>query len=249
MTDISVTVLTKNSQRYMRKCLEALKDFAEVIVLDNGSIDDTIHIASAFPNVKIHKCEFMGFGRLKNLAAEFAAHDWILNIDSDEIMPPELVEEIRSLDLVDDNIYAFSRKNFYNNKLVKCCGWHPDHVLRLYNKRGTSFSQKLVHEALLVDNPFKVVHLHHAIEHYPFHSATDLIDKMQHYSSLFAKENRGKKSSSPTKAVSRGLFTFVKHYLLQRGCLCGYEGLLISISNAYSVFFKYILLYEENKKT
>jgi glycosyltransferase involved in cell wall biosynthesis len=246
--EISVSILTKNSERYLRRCLEALKYFEEVVILDNGSEDKTTVIASSFPNTKLVKSEFIGFGPLKNYAANLAKYDWILSVDSDEILTQELVEEISNLTLDKNTIYSIKRENHYDNKLVKGCGWYPDRVLRLYNKKTASYKDALVHESLVITDKIRVVQLDYPIKHYAFNNASDLIEKMQLYSTLFAKENKGKIKSSIFKALLRSILTFVQSYFLKRGFLSGYEGLLISISNANGVFYKYIKLYEENKR-
>ncbi len=243
---ISVTILTKDSQKYIKKCLESLKDFDEVIILDNGSSDDTIKIAKSFQNVKVIKHKFIGFGPLKNLAIKSAKNSWILSIDSDEIISSELLKEIKELDLMDENIiYEINRLNHYKKKPIKCCGWYPDRVLRLFNKNYTKFSDGLVHESLVVKENAKIKRLNGVLLHYPFDSVESLIDKMQKYSTLYAKESR--KKSTPLKAFFRATFAFFKNYIIQRGFLCGAEGLLISISNANGVFYKYMKLYERDK--
>ena len=245
--NISVIILTKNSEKYVSTCLNALEKFDEIILLDNGSNDETINIAKNFKNVKIHTNEFIGFGPLKNLAISYTKNEWILSIDSDEIFSDELCHEILNIQLNKNTIYAILRDNYYNGKLMKCCGWENDYVLRLFNKNTTKFNDKQVHESLILDNA-NIVKLNNSFKHYPFKNAIELIHKMQHYSSLYAFEHKNNKSSSPTKAFFRGAFTFFKNYFLQKGFLYGYEGLLIAISNANGTFYKYIKLYEENKK-
>jgi glycosyltransferase involved in cell wall biosynthesis len=246
--DISLTILTKNSGRYLHECLEALREFDEVIIMDNGSTDNSLEVASRFANVKIFKSDFIGFGPLKNLAASYAKHDWILNIDSDEILTRELCDEISNLKFERNSIYSFPRQNFYNKRLIKCCGWHPDRVIRIYNRQTTVFSDNLVHESLILTNQTKVFHLKHAIKHYSFDNASELLQKMQRYCELYAKENKGKKKGSPTRAFLHAIYSFFKDYVFQRGFLYGYEGFLISVSNANGVFYKYIMLYEETIK-
>lgn len=244
---ISVTLLTRNSRLYLRECLESLAEFDEVVVLDNGSTDDTMEIAATFPNVAIHRHPFNGFGPLRNLAAKLARNDWIFRLDSDEVATPGLVEEIRSLALDPRTVYDIPRENYYNRKLVTCCGWYPDSVLRLYNRSATSFDDKLVHENIVIGEGMSRARLKGFIRHYAYRNASELVRKMHQYAELWASENAGRKRGSPTKAISRAVGSFLKHYFLQRGFLHGYVGLLISGTNAAGVFFKYMMLYEAGR--
>jgi glycosyltransferase involved in cell wall biosynthesis len=235
--------LTKNSEKYLKESLDSLVEFDEVLILDNGSTDKTVEIALTYSNVKVVISEFIGFGALKNLAVESAKNDWILSIDSDEILSKALLKEIKRADLKDINsIYLIRRLNHYRRKTIRCCGWYPDIVPRLFNRRHTSFTDAMVHESVIVQKESKKIELKGEILHYPFDSVEDLIDKMQRYSSLYAKESS--KSSSPLKALFRATFAFFKNYFLQKGFLYGFEGLLISVSNANGVFYKYMKLYE-----
>lgn len=245
---ISVTILTKNSQIYISECLSALVDFDEIIILDNGSQDDTMEIARTFKNVQIHEHPFIGFGPLKQLAVSFTKNEWVLSVDSDEVFSKELVDEILSLNLEDNKVYSILRDNYYNKKLVKACGWANDYVERLFNKNKTDFNDKQVHEGLIIKDEMSLEKLNQTFKHYTFDNAGELLAKMDKYSTLFAQENRGIKTSSPSKAFIRGFYAFIKNYFLQKGFLYGYEGLIISISNANGVFYKYSKLYEENKK-
>ncbi|WP_457592285.1 glycosyltransferase family 2 protein [Hydrogenimonas sp.] len=244
---ISVTILTKNSERYLARCLEALKPFDEVLILDNGSTDDTLKIAEGFDNVTIIKHPFIGFGQMKNLAAQKARNGWILSIDSDEVATEGMVEAIGQLDpSLRMRIYAFDRLNHYRGKPVRCCGWYPDRVLRLYHRDHTRFSNAMVHESLQLPPGSERIDLKAKLLHYPFDSVEELIEKMQRYSTLYAKQSQ--KPSSPAKAFGRAAFAFFRNYVLQRGFLCGYEGLLISVSNANGVFYKYMKRYEKQRQ-
>jgi hypothetical protein len=119
-------------------------------------------------------------------------------------------------------------------------------VYRLFNKNSTNFNSNQVHESIKLKD-LNIVKLKYRFKHYSFSNASDLLNKMNHYSTLYAQENRGKKKSTPLKALSRALFAFFKNYIIKKGFMCGSEGLLISISNANGVFYKYIKLYEENR--
>lgn len=247
-SQISAIVLTKNSEKKIKSCLDSLACFDEVVLLDNGSTDKTIDIARRYKNVKVIEHEFIGFGPLRNIAIKQAKYDWILAVDSDEEITEELFDEINALKLENDKVYAVSRLNHYQRKPVKCCGWYPDRVVRLFNRTMTSYDYGLVHESVQVIPGIQRVELKNSLNHFPFDSVAELIDKMQKYSDLYAQENMNRRKASPVKAVLRALFSFFKNYVILRGFLYGYEGLLISVCNANGVFYKYVKLYEENKK-
>lgn len=244
--NISVTILTKNSSRYLAEVLRSLNNFDEVLVCDTGSTDDTMNIAQQFPNVTLYQRPFIGFGPTHNVATSLAKHNWILSIDSDEIVTTELADEIRQIHLKSGYVYAIPRHNEYKGKWIKWCGWHPDYQVRLYNRSETAFTDAQVHEAVITKN-LDQVRLQYPLRHYSYASTSDFLTKMQSYSDLFAKQNQGKKSSSVCKAALHGLFAFFKSYILKRGFLGGSEGLEISIYNANTAFYKYVKLAELNK--
>ncbi len=244
---VSVVMIVKDASRTLAESLSALHRFEEIIVLDNGSTDDTAAIAGGFDNVKIFESPFIGFGPLKNLAASYAKNSWILSIDSDEILSEALADEILSLKLDPKKVYAIIRDNYYNRKLIRCCGWEDDLVDRLYCRENVQFNQNRVHESLVFPSGVQRVTLLHRLKHYSYRNAEELIGKMQYYSTLWAKDHAYIKSSSPAKALLRTLFAFLKFYIFKKGFLSGYEGLVISVTNANSVFYKYIKLYEINK--
>jgi len=243
---ISVTILTKNSEETLATCLKALEDFDEVIVLDTGSTDLTLDIARTFPNVKVFEAEFQGFGPLHNLAAEKASHEWILSLDSDEVLSEELAREILSHKLKRKCVYSFPFHNYFNGKHIRGCGWFPDRHIRLYNKTQTHFTNDFVHEKILSDN-LREVKLHNPVKHYSYRSISDFLKKMENYSSLFAQQNKQKKSASLLKALLKSSYTFLKSYLLKKGFLDGREGFIISAYNAQTTFYKYLKLEELNQ--
>lgn len=244
MEKISVTILTKNAADSLALLLQKLSCFDEVLVLDNGSTDNTVATANSFPHVTVHTSPFIGFGPLHNLASSLAKHDWILSIDSDELPTDVLLNEISSLSLDPSVVYSIPRHNYYRGKWIRFCGWHPESVLRLYNKKETAFSASQVHEKVQAK---KVIALKGALIHTPYRHLSDFLAKMQHYSTLFAEQN-AHRSSSPFKATFHALFAFFKSYFLKRGFLGGYEGFLISCYMAQTAFFKYLKLYEKSGK-
>jgi len=244
---ISVTILTKDSARMLREVLEALRPFDEVLIADNGSSDATLEIAREFPNVKIHRTEFKGFGPLHNEAAELARNDWIFSVDSDEVLTPELVAELRAMGLDENCVYSVASKNFYNGKWIRRGGWYPDRKLRLYNRKRTRFSDAQVHESVLTEG-LCVAELQNPMNHFSYTCVADFITKTQRYSELFAQENRGRKKSSVSKAVSHGTAAFLKSYVLKRGFLDGRKGFVICAYQGMVAYYKYLKLLEANEK-
>lgn len=244
---ISVVIIVKNAQNTILKCLNSIKDFGEIILLDNKSTDDTLKIAKKFQenhtNLKIYESEFIGFGPLKNLAISYASNDWIFNIDSDEILEKEALEELKTIKINQNNILSFPRKNLYNDTWIKACGWWPDRVFRIFNKNHTLFNENLVHESLIIKNDTKKISLNNAILHYAFKDISSLLDKLQRYSSLWAEQNLQKESGN-FKAIVRGFWTFFRNYFLKKGIFYGYKGFIISTCNGLGAFFKYMKLYE-----
>lgn len=253
LSKMSATIVVKDGEKYITECLDSLRLFDEVILLDNNSNDNTLKIAKRYKNVKIYHTDFIGFGSMKNLAVKYTRNDWILSIDSDEVLEGKLIEEIKKIELGKNLIYSISRKNLYRGEWIRACGWYPDFVSRIFNKNFTKFNDNEVHESLIVPKNGAVKRLTSHIRHYPFDNIQQLISKMDFYSTLWAKNNI-KKSSSPLKAIFRATWTFFRNYFFKRGFLYGYSGFIISYCNASGTFFKYMKLYEnrlidsENKK-
>lgn len=245
--NISAVVLAKNNENTIRKTLESLQGFNDVVVYDNGSSDSTMQIAQEFPNVNLIQGEFKGFGWTKNNAASFAKNDWILIIDSDEVVDKELFEILQHKTLDEKCVYKLNFKAFYKDIQVKYCGWNNQKIKRLYNKKQTQYNSNDVHEDIITEG-FKIEELGGNVEHYSYHSISQFVIKADHYSTLFAQNNVGKKKSSPLKAYFNGFYSFIRTYIFKRGFLDGYVGLVIAFSHMVTNFYKYIKLYEANKE-
>jgi len=243
--NISPVLITKNAEATIGLTLESLIDFNEVIVLDTGSSDQTIEIAKQYDNVSLYRTSFSGFGRAKNAAAKLAKNDWVLSIDADEVVTEELLNSIKKEYLKNNTIYKFRRYNYYKERLIRYSGWGKEFVTRLYNKNITKFNERLVHESI-VDEYYKVKELKGGIIHHSYLSISDFGRKRELYSELFAIEFKGKRKSSPIKAFVKSVFDFFNTFLIRLGCLDGYRGLLIAVSNAHVTFTKYLKLYEAN---
>lgn len=248
---ISVIIIVKNAQNTLPECLNSLKEFGEIILLNNESTDDTLKIAKEFQkefaHLYIYESKFIGFGALKNLALSHAKNEWILNIDADEILEKETKEELKKLEIKEQSILALPRKNLYKGEWIKACGWWPDHVLRVFNKKHTKFNENLVHESLILYPNTQKVYLKNGLKHFAFESIDDLLDKLQKYSRLWALQNLHKESGI-CKAFVRGFWTFFRNYALKKGIFYGYKGFIISVCNGLGAFFKYMKLYELKKQ-
>jgi len=245
--NISVVVLAKNNQDTIKKTLESLQNFSDVVVYDNGSTDNTLKIVSQFSNVNLIQGEFKGFGWTKNHAVSFTKNEWVLIIDSDEVVDNELFEFLQTTKLDSNTVYKLNFKAFYKDIQVKYCGWNNQKIKRLYNKKTTSYNMNDVHEDI-VTKDLKIEELPGNVEHYSYHTISQFIIKADHYSTLFAKNNAGKKSSSPSKAFFNASYSFIKTYIFKRGFLDGYVGLVIAFSHMVTNFYKYIKLYEMNQE-
>ncbi|MBI3508335.1 MAG: glycosyltransferase family 2 protein [Chlamydiia bacterium] len=223
---LTVTILAKNAAQTLAGTLDSCRLFPEVLLFDTGSTDATLEIARAYPNVRIVKHPFIGFGPCHNAAAKEARYDWILSLDSDEVLSEALVQEILSLSLHPKQVYAIHRCNYFHNQRIRCCsGWYPDWNIRLFCRTTTSFTDDLVHETVR-SQALSIVRLQGKMYHTPYLSIEHLLQKI----------------SSLSKAIGHGIGAFLKNYFLKRGFLGGKEGFIISLYNAQCSYYKYLKL-------
>lgn len=242
---LSVVVNVKNGEHTLNRCLSSLQKFTDVVVFDNYSTDKTIEIAASYPNVTIVEHEFCGMGKVRNLAAAQAKNDWVLFVDCDEVLHPDLVQIVLSTEFVRGNIYLIKRQNYFANSLVNSSSWENDWIKRLFNRKDTRFAQNEVHDSFEVNDQIKYIKISTGfIYHFPYATVSELINKMQFYSTLYAKQHFNKKNPYLWMIPFRAFFMFIKCYILKRGFLDGFAGFAISSYNAMGVFSKYIKLYE-----
>lgn len=249
MNGISVCIMTRNSAKTIAHCLEPLREFEEVLVLDTGSKDATLDIVATFPNARLlYQDGIENFGRTRNFLAAQAANDWILMVDSDEILTPELVAEIRALPNEAAVVYDILRINHYRGRPIRACGWFPDYCHRIYHRRTTAWKERAVHESLEIPAGTTVKKLRGEMNHFSFDGAAPLAGKTLWYAELFANDFAGKRQSSFLKALTRGAWMFFRCYLFRWGWLYGRDGFVISWFAAYGSFMKYLLLCEGNER-
>lgn len=254
---ISVAIITLNEADRLPRCLKSIEFADEVIVVDSGSHDNTLDIAEQW-GCAVYSHPFSSFSRQKQFAVDQCKHQWVLLMDADERIPTETADAIRRIVTScpgDVAAYGFRRKNYFHHRWIRHCGWWPDRVIRLFRRDIGSFSTNSVHERWVAQGTIK--QLNNDIEHFSYRNYTEMIDKLQRYSTLAARDlANGSPQLSALTPVTHGAWMFVKTYLFELGVLCGFDGIIISLLNAGGSFMKYakcreILLYgtpDENLK-
>ncbi len=244
---LSVVLITLNSETSLAKTLEAVKWADEIVLVDSGSTDGTLEIARQF-KAKIVYRAFDGYGSQKNFATEQASNDWILSLDDDEILMPELQQEIRYLDLKNTDYQGFKipRSLIFLGKLLKFSGEYKRLTLRLFNRKHGNWNAEYVHESVEVGGKIGV--LKNQILHDSYRDLTDYFNKFNKYTSLGAKTlaERGK-TASTFKIISRFPTTFLKIYFLKGSFLDGYAGFMWALLTAMNPVVKYAKLREMSR--
>ena len=240
---LSVTIITRNEQASLRRCLQSVAWADEIVVLDSGSSDDTLAIAREC-GAKVHTtADWPGFGVQKNLALDLATGEWALSLDADEWVTPELRVEIElAMTTPGDNAaFRLPRLSSYCGRFMRHSGWWPDYVVRLFRRSAARFSPDLVHERLIVEG--SVGSLSESLMHEAIVDLEDALQKMNAYSTAGAamQFERGKKSSL-TGAVLHGTWTFFRTYVLRGGFLDGRAGFMLAVSNAEGAYYRYLKL-------
>ncbi|MDP3009137.1 MAG: glycosyltransferase family 2 protein [Methylococcales bacterium] len=239
---LSVIIITKNESTHIGGCLQSVAWADEIIVLDSGSVDNTVDLCRVVTD-KVYSTDWQGFGIQKQRALDKATGDWVLSIDADEIVTPELKAEIQqAMQASDMNGFEIPRLSNYCGRAMRHGGWFPDYVLRLFRREFGEFTNHVVHERVLVDG--HIGRLHTPFLHDAFVDFEEVLHKVNNYSTLGATVlyERGVRSSLP-KAIMKGVWTFIRTYFLKAAFLDGQQGLMLAISNAEGAYYKYVKLW------
>lgn len=239
---LSVIIITKNESAHIGGCLQSVAWADEIIVLDSGSSDDTVNLCRAVTN-NVYETDWQGFGIQKQRALDKATGDWVLSIDADEIVTPELKAEIvQAMQTIDINGFEIPRLSNYCGRQMRHGGWFPDYVLRLFRRECGQFTNHVVHERIVVDG--KIGRLNTPFLHDAFVDFEEVLHKVNTYSSLGAQllHEKGVRSSL-LKAIMKGWWTFMRTYFLKAAFLDGQQGLMLAISNAEGAYYKYVKLW------
>jgi len=267
--NLSVVIIAYNEEANIARTLESVQplvsdDKGEIIVVDSGSTDRTVEIAKSF-GAKVFIEEWKGYAAQKNSAIDKAEGDWILSLDADENLDPELVENLKGgrsastnrpyewcLTLAAGNAgkgvpvgFSIQRKNFFLGRWMEHGGFWPDPKLRLFRRTHGRFEKRAVHETVKVDGYIARLGSG-AILHHSYPTLSDYIDHMNRYSSLGAEmvAAKGKVRFSVANIVLRPIFTFIYNYFFRLGFLDGREGLLLHLYHAVYVSWKYSKAWE-----
>lgn len=239
---LSVIIITKNEAAHILGCLESVAFADEFIVVDSGSTDNTVELARDF-GARVHVTpDWPGFGPQKNRALDLATGDWVLSIDADERVTPELAREIQAaIAAPQADAYEIARLSDFCGRLIRHSGWWPDYVLRLFKRDTARFTDAAVHERVVPERPALKLQGHFL--HYPYPDLDALINKVNRYSSDAAAmmHARGKRATV-FSALGHGFWTFVRIYLIRRGFLDGRHGLVLAVTAAAGSFFRYAKL-------
>jgi glycosyltransferase involved in cell wall biosynthesis len=248
MKGLSVIIIAKNEEQNLRACLESVAWADEIVVVDSGSTDATCTIAREFTeHVHVH-VDWPGFGPQKNRALDYANGEWVLSLDADERVTPKLREEIEAVKHAGtQEAYDIPRLSNYCGRFMRHSGWYPDYVTRLFRRGSARFSDDLVHERLLVEG--SIGKLQNELLHYSFGNMEAVLRKMDMYSTAGAQKMRQQgRRTTLSGAVLRGLWSFVRSYVLRGGFLDGKEGFMLAVSNAEGTYYRYVKLMLLNKK-
>lgn len=238
---LTAILISKNELVNITECLESLQFCDEIIVLDSGSEDGTQDIAKKMGCLVFETSDWPGFGIQKQRALSYAKSDWILSIDADERVTPELALEILHA-IKSDSFkgYLVSRRSWFLSRWMRFGGWSPDYVLRLARREHSRFDCSLVHEKMLVTG--LIGRLKNPLLHYSYRTVKDALDKQKRYAVVGARvlTKKRKRNIGLMTALFHSLWTFVRLYILRLGLLDGREGFISATLKSQEVFWKYL---------
>ena len=245
MATLSIVTLALNEERNIEACLESVRWADEIFVVDSGSTDRTVELARKYTD-RVITIEWRGYGPTKNYALELVRGDWVLWLDADERVTPELAGEIRDVLASGDKgtaAYAMGRRAFFLGRWIRHSGWYPSRVTRLFRRGMARFTEQRVHEQLVVEG--NVAALRNDLLHYTDPDLHHYFSKFNRYTSLAAEDLDGAgRRWSPLDLLVRPWFQFAKMYLLRRGFLDGMQGFILAVVSSAYVFVKYAKLWE-----
>ena len=245
---LSVVMIAKNAADLLPDCLASVAWADEIILLDSGSEDTTPEVARAAGVKVFTDTDWQGYGIQRQKAQRLASGDYILMIDTDERVTPELAQAMRTVLAAPqpDAVYSIARRNFFLGRFMRHSGWYPDRVMRLYPRERYQYNASLVHESLDTQGA-KVIELKGDLLHLTCRDFASFQRKQLNYATAWAQERHQKgKKASLAGIFTHTLGAFLKTLLLRGGVLDGKQGWLLAVVNAQYTFNKYTELWTLN---
>lgn len=241
---VSALVTTFNEAHTIAGCLDSLRFCDEIVVVDSFSTDDTVAIASSFPDVRVLHRRYLGGASQKNWAIDRLRHDWVLILDADERVTPELRHEIEGVlaEPAPATAYSIPRRTFALGRQVRFSGWQHDRVVRLFRRDAARYPNRRVHADMRTLNPPRP--LSEPFDHHMVESLTEYAQRLQRYAWWGAAQLwRDGRRAGAWQVVVRPLWRFARTFLFQLGFLEGLRGFLMCGLQAYGTFLKYATLW------
>jgi glycosyltransferase involved in cell wall biosynthesis len=238
---LSVILITKNAERHLDACLSSVAWADQIVMVDSGSSDCTLEIAKQYGAEITQTEDWPGFGKQKNRALGLARCDWVLSIDADEVVTPELAAAIKAaITSADQDAWEISRLSSFCGQWIHHSGWQPDWIVRLFRRESARFTDSLVHESLHVPSG-EIGRIDGKLLHYSYSDFEEVLAKANHYSTLAAtmRLERGEKGGL-AKALAKGFWAFFRTYILRAGFLDGRMGFVLAIYNAETTYYRYL---------
>lgn len=242
MSGTSAVIITLNEEKNLDRCLRSVTGIVdEIVVVDSGSTDNTLEIAKRY-NAKIITEPFRGYVEQKNFADAQASHDWILSVDADEALSPELDTAIRQVKGKEKfDAYEVKRLTNYCGKWIRHCGWYPDKKIRLFNRKKGQWVGEQIHELWQPSNPAAAIgSLNADLLHYSYYTLSDHLKQIEKFTEIMARRDvENGETSSLIKAIASSKWKFIQSYIFKAGFLDGLPGFQVSLLSAFASYIKY----------
>jgi len=243
---ISAAIICHNEEAHIGGCLESLTWCDQIVVVDSGSTDATLAIASKFSSVEIAHRPFDNFINQKNHALSLCRNEWIISLDADEILPSSLIDEIQQLPF-DRAGYRIGRRSFIGEHEVRHGTWSPDYQLRLFRRSLSRWGGTNPHESIQIQGA--VGHLKTRMLHYSYDNLDEYVERNTKYIHMMVDHLRSQgRTAGPLEPYTHCVGNFLKAYVFRAGFLDGSTGLFLARQMAGGAFLKYRLLAERAKK-
>jgi glycosyltransferase involved in cell wall biosynthesis len=245
---LSVTVITRNEAADIGDALASVAWADEIVVVDSQSTDETVAIARQYTDRVVVRA-WPGYGDQKNYAASIASHDWILSLDADERVTPQLATELQALKAgaPPEAGFRIPRVTWHLGRWIRTTDWYPDYQLRLYDRRAAQWTGTYVHEGVTVRGT--IGQLSGELQHYAYRDIADHLETIDRYTTYAARQmQEAGQRAGVLQMAGHPPLAFLRNYLAHGGIRDGVPGFIISAMNAYYVFLKFAKLWELQRR-